>query len=274
MMKNVLKQMGKAICYFLLVVLMQTIVMFAMMIFYGISVGVKLAATGEELNAEQLSNDILAFVLNNQNWLVIIYGAATMLILWLFFLIRRKNVLKEASLVSFAPQKLFSLVVLGLGIGLFLNFGLQIVPLPEELLTSYGESSQMLFQNAVWVLVISNVIVAPVVEETVFRGLILSRLDKAMPTWVAVVLSSFAFGALHGHPLWVAYTTVVGALFAVAALRCKSTLASLLLHMLLNLIGTLLVIINPDVSFAFCAGGTVLGLVMLVAGLLLLLKKP
>ncbi len=152
-------------------------------------------------------------------------------------------------------------------------FGLQIIRLPEELLESYAESSQWLFQHSAWVLILSNVIAAPLVEETIFRGLIMRRLDKAMPTWAAVVISSVAFGALHGHPLWMAYTAAGAVLFAVAAIKCESTVASLVMHMLMNLFGTLLSIMNPEVTMGFCIGGTVLGFVLLVAGLVLLLKK-
>lgn len=273
-MKNVLKQFGKSICYLLLMVGMQFIVMFAMMIFYSVNLGIKLGLTGETPNPEQVAADIMSFILNNQNWIVIIYAFLTMLALWLLFLIRRKNVLREAALVPFQPGKLLPVIILGLGMGLFMNFGLQIVPLPEELLNSYAESSQMLFQNSAWVLILSNVIAAPVVEETVFRGLIMRRLDKAMPTWVAVVISSVAFGALHGHPLWATYTAAGAVLFAVAAIKCSSTAASLLVHMLLNLTGTLLVIVNPEVTLELCVGGTVLGLALLIIGLVLLLKKP
>lgn len=271
-MKNVLKQLGKSVCYLLLVVGMQFIVMIGMMIFYCVRLVLELGLTGGAYDEAQMMQDILEFVMSNQNWLVIIYGFLTMVILWLFFLIRKKNLLKETALIPFKARLLLPVIILGLGLGMFMNFGLQIIPLPEELISSYNDSSQGLFQNSVWVLILSNVIAAPLVEEAVFRGLIMRRLDKAMPTWVAVLISSAAFGALHGHPLWMAYAAAGAVLFAVVAIRCKSTLASLLMHMLMNLFGTLLAIFNPEVTVEFCIGGTVLGFVLLAAGLIPLIK--
>lgn len=43
-------------------------------------------------------------------------------------------------------------------------------------------------------------ILAPLLEETVFRGFLLASLTKWLPTPVAVLISSAAFGACHLSP--------------------------------------------------------------------------
>lgn len=48
-----------------------------------------------------------------------------------------------------------------------------------------------------WLTVVSSLIVAPVVEEFVFRGVILHRLAIKLNTTIAVLLSSFFFGLIH-----------------------------------------------------------------------------
>ena len=84
---------------------------------------------------------------------------------------------------------------------------------------------------------IATVIVAPIVEEIVFRGLILSRLNKVINTVLALILSSSIFATLHGHILWIAYTFVLGILFGIVAIKMNSILPSIIFHMSFNLAG-------------------------------------
>jgi membrane protease YdiL (CAAX protease family) len=49
------------------------------------------------------------------------------------------------------------------------------------------------------VLVIAAVLVAPVVEELLMRGIVLRAAMRAMPFWPAAVLNALIFGALHAH---------------------------------------------------------------------------
>ena len=75
---------------------------------------------------------------------------------------------------------------------------------------------------------------APITEEIIFRGFILSRFKKAMPTSLAVVLSSVLFGLVHLQLLWVIYAALIGILLAIIAEQEKSIGASILLHMAIN----------------------------------------
>lgn len=79
--------------------------------------------------------------------------------------------------------------------------------------------------------IFSIAILAPVVEEFMFRGVLLKRLIGKTSTWGGIVLSSLFFGLLH--------LEVVGAfLFGVVAsllyLRTRNLLVPILLHILNN----------------------------------------
>ena len=80
-------------------------------------------------------------------------------------------------------------------------------------------------------------VVAPIVEEFIFRGLVMNRLSRVMPGWLAVVLSAAVFGACHGHPVWFAYAFVLGAVFGFIDLRGGSNWPSILGHVAFNAIG-------------------------------------
>ena len=84
------------------------------------------------------------------------------------------------------------------------------------------------------------VFVAPVLEEFIFRGLVMTRLARAMPGWLAVLLSAAVFGVCHGELVWFCYAFLLGAFFGFLDLRAGSVLPSILGHMAFNGIGQIL----------------------------------
>lgn len=97
-----------------------------------------------------------------------------------------------------------------------------------------GLSGPML---AAWLVsrLIGTVVLVPIVEEMFFRGYLLTRFDTGKP-WgraLAVILSSAAFGALHGR--WLA-AGVAGVLLACVALRRGRVTDAIVAHITANLI--------------------------------------
>ena len=66
---------------------------------------------------------------------------------------------------------------------------------------------------------IGIIVVAPIVEELFFRGLLLDRMRRRWGTATAVVASSLFFGATHLQPLQFAGLTLAGLVFAAAVVR-------------------------------------------------------
>ena len=60
-----------------------------------------------------------------------------------------------------------------------------------------------------------------------------------MPVAAAVALSSIAFGLFHGQLLWICYAAILGLVMCFVAIKCESVLASILYHMVFNLLGGL-----------------------------------
>ena len=236
-MKNVFKQLGKAICYVLLFVGSQVLISFMMSFIYGIKVGLEATTSGITPSNQEIVEGTNEFLMNNMNWMALISGLLTLFILWLFFVIRRKKIFQEAGLHKFNKSKVLPLILLGGVAALFVSCVLSLLPLPESLMESYMESSQGLLSGSLPVMILSTVIVAPIVEEVVFRGLILSRLKKAMNVWVAIVISSLLFALMHGQPLWIVYAFLLGMLLAIIAEHFNTIGASIILHMAFNLVG-------------------------------------
>jgi membrane protease YdiL (CAAX protease family) len=141
-----------------------------------------------------------------------------------------------------------------IGAGLLLALAVQIVVLPgiayllRPLLGQpevSGPAQDLLdkAQGAAFLgLVLSVAVGAPIVEELFFRGLLLRSLQRRVPTWVAVVVSSVAFGIAHGSSLPVdavilvmVSLTAFGAILAVLAIRTGRLGPSIVTHAVFNL---------------------------------------
>ena len=112
---------------------------------------------------------------------------------------------------------------------------MDLLPLPQQLMESYNQASQGLNTSLLWADLLSVAVFAPLVEEMIFRGLVLSRLRKALPGWLAVVLQGLVFGFVHGQLVWIVYATLFGLLLGYVRLRTGSLKASILLHLGFNL---------------------------------------
>ncbi|MDX1904185.1 MAG: CPBP family intramembrane glutamic endopeptidase [Thermonemataceae bacterium] len=113
---------------------------------------------------------------------------------------------------------------------------------PKEYLDSFDES---LFQKPH--IIIATLIVAPIFEEIIFRGLVLEKLlTRLSPIW-AILHSSLIFGIVHINLVSIVNAILIGLLLGWVYFRTKSILICMILHFLVNLISINL----PDVDYFF-----------------------
>jgi uncharacterized protein len=117
---------------------------------------------------------------------------------------------------------------------------------------------QALFQDrrSAMLLLLMAVFVAPVIEETIFRGYIYPVVARSWGMVAGVLFTGILFGLLHAPQLWggwvqIALLVVVGIVFTYARAVSRTVLASYLLHVSYNFF----------VSFAFLLGSHWLRLV-------------
>ncbi|MEW5297682.1 MAG: hypothetical protein WDW38_006853 [Sanguina aurantia] len=77
-------------------------------------------------------------------------------------------------------------------------------------------------------------VMAPVLEETLFRGFLLTSLTKWMPTWAAVLVSSLGFGLAHFSPRDLPVLTTLGVLLGFSYVRSKSLMTPIFIHGMWN----------------------------------------
>jgi membrane protease YdiL (CAAX protease family) len=97
---------------------------------------------------------------------------------------------------------------------------------------------QEIFKNrsGAFLLMTMAVLVAPLVEETVFRGYLYPLFAKSLGVLPGILITGVLFGLMHGSQLgWtfrlVALLTLVGVIFTFARARTGTVLASFLLHL-------------------------------------------
>lgn len=89
-------------------------------------------------------------------------------------------------------------------------------------------------------LVLSVVAIAPVVEELVFRGLLLPGIARGSGVLVGIAISTLGFALSHVLPAPVAVAFVGGLLFATVTYRTRSLLPAIAMHAAHNALPVLL----------------------------------
>lgn len=275
-MKNVLKQLGKVLCYVVLFLGLQVIVVMATSFGYGVVKGVELARTlGPDVSAELVSEEVQAgynqFLAENTNLILIITDVLVVLFLWVFFAIRKKKLTTEADMRKFSVSYVPWIILTGVALAVFISFALGF--LPEKWLMDYAAASEDVTGTLSAVALISTVLVAPIVEEILFRGIILSRLRKAMPVAPAILLSALVFGLMHGQILWIAYAAFLGIILALVAIRTKSILATILLHVTFNLTGMLVPRLMTESSAAVYMAIAAASAALAAVGMTMILRR-
>ncbi len=90
----------------------------------------------------------------------------------------------------------------------------------------------------VWVLFLMIVIVAPIAEEVLFRGIMLFPGKQLDTTWVRVIISAILFGLIHSPtniPALYSYVGM-GVIFSYASKKTQSVEAAIVYHFLNNLL--------------------------------------
>ncbi len=92
---------------------------------------------------------------------------------------------------------------------------------------------------------ITLVLLAPIAEELLFRGYLYGKLKRSVPIWAAALVTSAAFGFVHGQ--WnVAFDVFVLSLVACGLREMTGSIwAGVLLHAMKNAIAFYLLFINP-----------------------------
>ncbi|MBQ4606395.1 MAG: CPBP family intramembrane metalloprotease [Clostridia bacterium] len=251
---------GKAVCYVLLFMLIQSAVIGFYGIFYAAG-EMSSAVTGgynsfpgygmAEEYVYDLSEDLMKAVYENISLLTLISGAVTLLFLAVFFGLRRKNLFAECDIRPVPLRKLLLCALAGTALNIVLSVIISLLPLPEAWYAGLEEQYQYLGTENILLEILSTALMTGLVEEVIFRGLAESRMRRGMRGWLSMLLSAILFGICHGTPIAIGYAALLGLLFSLMNRRFGSILPSAVAHMFFN--GAALWFVTEDTLLVFAA---------------------
>ena len=185
------------------------------------------AVTSLSANAQMVTRGIV----------VLVYYAILLAFVWWLTARRHRSFTDAVGLRSF-----------DVGSSLLLVIGALIAIRVTEFLYAYfipGPNADLtrLFGASATGIIVSIVLwglVAPFVEEVVFRGVVLGALSDLMPAWVAVAVSACLFAGVHFSLYLFVPFVVAGVALAIVARRTGSLWPAVILHSLYNLSSVLL----------------------------------
>ena len=136
-----------------------------------------------------------------------------------------------------------SIVFLGIGLQLFTNLLMQIIyMIAPSALDEYAALVETVgIGQANVVSLLATVILAPIVEEIMFRGVTMQLAGKAGAGFLlANLIQAVAFGIYHFNLIQGIYATILGLVLGYVAYKYDSIYPSILLHLAYNFAATIL----------------------------------
>jgi len=137
---------------------------------------------------------------------------------------RKKEVLRNIGFILIT-------VIFGILVNLLISYLLPYISTDR-----FEASQETLEDGAFWIRILASGIVIPLLEETLFRGLIGEFLQHSLNLWLAVILSSFIFGLFHFNLIQGIYGFLVGLFLCFSYLKSGKLLVPMISHISLNLI--------------------------------------
>ena len=234
-----MRKTGKIIGCFLpilVALLCQISVFLCFSVGYGVYMAVKMASLGITDMAEQeaylmekmYSSDMIMLI-------TVVATAGTLLIGALWY--RSHKPLTDWKLKEVLNGKLLvAMACLGLSLQFLISMCLNAVYplLPQNLTDQYNSLMESLLGGNVWLSLFATVILAPLAEELIFRGVTMKKAQKIMPFMAANVLQAVLFGIYHLNWIQGVYAFALGLILGFTAEYFHSIWASILLHAFVN----------------------------------------
>jgi membrane protease YdiL (CAAX protease family) len=184
---------------------------------------------------------LLATIIHNEKTLIYINGFCTQLVFILLILILkiiRKWSWRDLGWRSVSFKKIWSQILRLYVLTLFINFMYAFYLIKRGFTPPSTDVYTILFDNADWIGFLFNLVlavfIAPVVEETLFRGIIFGSSRTYFGKWTAAAISAALFSALHFQIYGFFPRFILGLVLAHLYERNRSLLPSIIFHALNN----------------------------------------
>jgi membrane protease YdiL (CAAX protease family) len=137
--------------------------------------------------------------------------------------------------IVFGRRNLVFFLILGIGCQFFFSGIMNMLqPIYPEYYEEYGKTIEGLLDSNILLVLLYTIVIAPICEELIFRGVTLYRANKVIPFLGANLLQAIFFGIYHGNIIQGIYAVVMGFMLGLVYRKYHTIYTSILLHMLIN----------------------------------------
>ena len=246
-MKGLLRGIGYFLLYMAFTIAIQVV----------LSIVIVQIAAGMGITGQTQIQD---FVNKNILGMTIVSGMLTVLFLYFWFKIPKKDIRKEWKLNSFALRDLIKVCLLSFSVSSVFSLLTLNVDIENSRLIAVSAQyySSMVTYMGTILMVLNVLVIAPVAEELALRGIIYTRIEKELKPIVAIIVSAVLFGLMHfmaGGIILVAGAAIMGLVFGLLMYKYRSLWICIIAHICANL---------PDFIYSkerFASNGLKIGLV-------------
>lgn len=182
---------------------------------------------------------LLAGNLQNYQRMIIDHRYAMSLASQLFCFVGLVIMTRDKQVITRTPKQIhikliLRYVIMGLGAWLMCVILTQLL---IPFFPGYEAINELFDNNEVILRAIVLVIMAPLLEEYLFRGKIQGYLKEGFTPSFAIVIQAILFGSLHALNLQKIYSTCIGIIFGIVREKEGNFLSTFIMHMIVNLIG-------------------------------------
>ncbi len=167
----------------------------------------------------------------------------SLFLFWAMGILRERKLKDELKFenLSNTPALPAVLIAFGcrLGVSVYAVIADQVDVLRESVENSVDTSSYIVSPGKLTVYLVVTIILAPVFEEILFRGIVQTELLRGFPVPMAIFVGALFFSAAHGMLYQSLFTFFVGLLLGWSYYVTRNLFTSILIHMVFN--GTTLI---------------------------------
>ena len=243
--ENIVKTIAASLGFVILLFVLQSLVPLIYQSYYSIAYS-ELRTTDYEAFTEQ----VMALIQANTNLFNVISFVLFLVVVIVIFRVKKENLLTRIRWNP-VPKQTYALA------GVFAIFFLLAFNLLSEVLLPQAwvqgaEEYTVMVSGDIFYNIMFVVILGPLVEEILMRGLMTTRLLGRLPLWVAVAFPAILFGLGHaaGGMGQIVGTTALGLLFALIFIWTNSLRTAFFAHALNNCLVMIMLWseINVDIS--------------------------
>jgi membrane protease YdiL (CAAX protease family) len=178
---------------------------------------------------------VLNKLIGNEASMLIYYLLAIGIPFWIVYSIKKSKTNYLSFNLTIENKRIIPLIIIGtiaLLFGIISPIG-NLIPMPESIKKAFMDFGSQTGIFAFFLMVIA----APILEELIFRGIILDGLLKKYSSTKSILISSLLFGLVHLNPWQFVTGLIIGIFSGWVYYRTRSLSYSIIIHASANLSG-------------------------------------